>query len=294
MIGVTVVAHQAPPASQCGGQPVPGTPILRTYDVDALFQEGIQATLRLVFDPATEANGLILDQLIVYHCDGAGWTAISGPTTVGVQGGLAYVEVSGVTAFSPFALAQPSPLGVTVTSFEAMALANRVEPLWETASELNSAGFNLYRNTAPTIPNEPLAFVPSQAPGSGQGADYRYEDAEVAVGITLLVLVGSGRSERGNDVFWTGQCHRGKPDGGGSDQSASRPGRPFPGLALIFGLAPRFPTHMLGANPLRTMSPPASLRCGWVVGDPRITPTAADHKAAIFAHSRQPADASAA
>lgn len=159
-------------------------PALRTYDVDALFHQDIQAALRLYYDPATESNGTDLNHLTVYHCDGAGWTQIPGPYTTGLEGGLAFVEAPGVSAFSPFALAQTAPLAVTVASFDATPFPDRVHLAWETASELNNAGFNLYRNTAPALPNQPLAFVPSQAAGSAQGAVYSYEDAGVVAGQT--------------------------------------------------------------------------------------------------------------
>ena len=55
---------------------------------------------------------------------------------------------------------------------------------WETVSEIDTLGFNLYRGTEPDVVGAMLNFVPSQAPGSGQGAVYEYQDATVQVGQT--------------------------------------------------------------------------------------------------------------
>ena len=55
---------------------------------------------------------------------------------------------------------------------------------WETVSEANNAGFNLYRSASPAAPDALLAYVPSQAPGSMQGASYSFEDMAVSAGQT--------------------------------------------------------------------------------------------------------------
>jgi hypothetical protein len=52
-------------------------------------------------------------------------------------------------------------------------------------SEVGSAGFNLYRSLdggwgSATL----LGFIPSQAPGSAQGAAYAWQDVDVAAGQT--------------------------------------------------------------------------------------------------------------
>jgi len=76
------------------------------------------------------------------------------------------------------------PLAVTLASFDAQALVDRILLSWETVSEANNAGFNLYRSASPAAPEALLAFVPSQAPGSTQGASYSFDDTEVAPGQT--------------------------------------------------------------------------------------------------------------
>jgi hypothetical protein len=80
-----------------------------------------------------------------------------------------------------------SPLAVTLASFNAQGLADRVLVTWETVSEAGNAGFNLYRtdpDAALPQPVDLLVFVPSQAPGSPQGFAYSYEDLAVTAGQT--------------------------------------------------------------------------------------------------------------
>ncbi len=56
---------------------------------------------------------------------------------------------------------------------------------WETVSELNNAGFNLYRALAADGQRSLLAYMPPAAPGSTAGAAYRVRDDAVAAGQTL-------------------------------------------------------------------------------------------------------------
>ncbi|MCB0232577.1 MAG: hypothetical protein KDH90_26220, partial [Anaerolineae bacterium] len=62
-----------------------------------------------------------------------------------------------------------TPLAVTLDTFQAQLQSDAVLVTWTTASELNNAGFNLYRSLDETGPRDLLAFVPSAAPGSGLG-----------------------------------------------------------------------------------------------------------------------------
>ncbi len=77
-----------------------------------------------------------------------------------------------------------TPLAVTLASFDARQQSDAVQVTWETASELNNAGFNLYRALAADGQRTLLAAVPSSAPGSGAGAAYSFRDADVAAGQT--------------------------------------------------------------------------------------------------------------
>lgn len=79
---------------------------------------------------------------------------------------------------------QAIPLATTVTGFGATAQASGIQLAWETTSELNTQGFNVYRSPSPAAPQTLLAFVPSQAPGSTGGASYTWLDPNVAPGQT--------------------------------------------------------------------------------------------------------------
>jgi hypothetical protein len=76
------------------------------------------------------------------------------------------------------------PLAVALAYFTVTNEPNTLVVTWETASEVNNQGFNLYRNTDPTRADEPLAFIPSQAPGSSQGFAYEWIDNDVIPGQT--------------------------------------------------------------------------------------------------------------
>ena len=80
-----------------------------------------------------------------------------------------------------------NPLAVALASFDAAAQAGHVLVSWETVSELDNAGFNLYRTGSAGRqpgPEDLLAFVPSQAPGGTGGAAYSHQDSDVAPGQT--------------------------------------------------------------------------------------------------------------
>ena len=78
-----------------------------------------------------------------------------------------------------------TPLAVMLASFAAEPQGNYVLVTWETVSELDNAGFNLYRASTPDGADRALlAFLPAQSPGSSQGAVYSYQDGAVNAGAT--------------------------------------------------------------------------------------------------------------
>ena len=72
-----------------------------------------------------------------------------------------------------------APLAITLASFVAASDGQRVLITWETVSEIDNAGFNLYRGRSEADPDLFLAWVPSLAPGSGQGNAYSIADTAV-------------------------------------------------------------------------------------------------------------------
>lgn len=76
------------------------------------------------------------------------------------------------------------PTGVTLADFTAAAIGTDIRITWETASERDNLGFNLWRATTPDSPTEQLndELIMSQSPGGGQGAFYEWTDGDVMEG----------------------------------------------------------------------------------------------------------------
>jgi hypothetical protein len=92
---------------------------------------------------------------------------------------------AGVTQFSDWTVSDGMPLAVTLGSFTAQVQGDHVLVAWETVSEFDTLGFNLWRGLAADgSDREMLTFVPAQAPGSTQGAAYQVQDAAVQAGYT--------------------------------------------------------------------------------------------------------------
>jgi len=112
-----------------------------------------------------------------YWLDGtAGQFDASGPLTGGsfeLTGGFWAVE-------------NGPPTAVTLASFTATPQAGGILIAWETAIEIDTMGFNVYRVQSPendwTRLNDTL--IPSASPGSVWGGDYSYVDSDVIPGTT--------------------------------------------------------------------------------------------------------------
>lgn len=100
-----------------------------------------------------------------------------------------YVQVidraSNVAAGDWFAPTPQAPLAVTLADFQAVCTGAQVALEWETVSEVENMGFNLWRSLSPQEPPVRLnaALIPSQSPGSSQGATYSWLDETVEPGV---------------------------------------------------------------------------------------------------------------
>lgn len=78
----------------------------------------------------------------------------------------------------------PAPTAVTLARFEARAAGGSIAVEWETVTEIDNIGFNLYRSTtidgAYVRLNDQL--IPAQVPGSPVGAVYAWTDSQVVPG----------------------------------------------------------------------------------------------------------------
>jgi hypothetical protein len=73
------------------------------------------------------------------------------------------------------------PTSVVLVSFDAAPQGTAILVTWETAQEINNAGFNLYRADSPAGPPAQLnaTLIPSQVPpGSTSGAVYQWLDED--------------------------------------------------------------------------------------------------------------------
>jgi hypothetical protein len=83
------------------------------------------------------------------------------------------------------------PTAVHLIRFEAWPDGTAIHIEWETATEIDNLGFNLYRSEADGGPYVKLndALIPSQAPGSSIGAVYTYTDSLVQPGFTYYYKI---------------------------------------------------------------------------------------------------------
>lgn len=104
-----------------------------------------------------------------------------------------------------------NPTAVTLARFEARAKGHAIHLEWETASELGTAGFNLYRSTAPHGEYHKLnaALIPPQQPGGLVGATYVWTDTNVLPGLTYYYRLEDVDTEGGSG--WHGPAQASLP-----------------------------------------------------------------------------------
>jgi hypothetical protein len=117
-------------------------------------------------------------------------------------------ESGGYWDVDRFLLEEYTPTAVKLTSFAAVPASGGILVTWETASEYDNLGFNLYRSEAVGALGVRLndTLIPSQVPGQGQGASYAFLDTAVLPGgpyyYTLEDVDASGvRTPHGPVVF---------------------------------------------------------------------------------------------
>ena len=118
-----------------------------------------------------------------YDSGSGNWTLLNQAET---NGALANQFNGTVTSFSDFTGGEQVPLAVELAAFSAQTEGTNIRVSWQTVSEVDNLGFNLYRSTSLDGAQEQLngSLIPAQAPGSGQGAAYEWQDETVAAGMT--------------------------------------------------------------------------------------------------------------
>jgi len=196
---VSIVKGVTPLA--CGAQNFPTTAIKRHINITPANQNQIGATLRLYYDPS-EANGLNLNNVMIYHCNGTAWQELAGPYTRGTANGLNYVQVNGVTAFSPFGMGGSAPTSATlVSSKPKVNKKGNVQVKWKTGTEVNVVGFNIYRSAKQDGEYKILnaELLAAKSAGEVTGNKYTFKDKKVKGSKTYFykieVVKSDGSSE---------------------------------------------------------------------------------------------------
>ena len=108
-------------------------------------------------------------------------------TDVGASGSD-YYSVCAYNAAGKYACASPLPTAIDLISFTATPSRAAVFLRWETATEIDNLGFNLYRAESLDGPRTRLnaSLIPSQAPGSPVGAVYTWRDINAHPGVSYF------------------------------------------------------------------------------------------------------------
>ena len=141
------------------------------------------------------------DPYVCRHVSGTSWdcgrASFTGST----------VTRAGVDALSDWAVYYGNPTAVTLASFAATWDGDAVQVAWETALEIDTVGFNVWRSTAPdgVYVRVNGSLIPSTSLGSVFGASYSYVDEGVIPGGTYYykleeLEVSGGRNWYGPTV----------------------------------------------------------------------------------------------
>jgi hypothetical protein len=162
------------------------TAVSRFYNISQSGGSGFVATLRLAYEHS-ELNDNEEDDLTLWRYDADRGTWVDEGKD-GNDPDANYVYKNNVTDFSLWTLAPVAPTAVDLANFTANSEDRHVRVEWATVWEDNNLGFNLYRNTSAEFPEaaEVLnpTLIPAQAPGSGTGSLYAYDDDDVVSGTT--------------------------------------------------------------------------------------------------------------
>jgi hypothetical protein len=121
------------------GAGIAGGGVLKNYEITGTPSN---ATMRIEF-ASDELGGVTPDNTFkLFRYNGTNWVNQGGTWT---DAAVDYVELSGITAFSPWTTGSGSgPLPVSLLKFEVQRLDNqRVILNWQTASEINNQGFEI-------------------------------------------------------------------------------------------------------------------------------------------------------
>ena len=151
--------------------------VRRTYTITP-SGGGFTGTLQLHYNDS-ELNLNSEASLVLWRNDAGTWNNQGGTVTDDTVGDNNFVQLAGVTQFSPWTVAGPSaPTAVRLTKFNAASYADGVQLSWESGYEVNNLGYHLYREQKGQRTRVTPAVVAGSAltvgPGSRLTAGYSY------------------------------------------------------------------------------------------------------------------------
>ncbi len=169
-----------------------GYPVKRCFNVTPATQAS--ADIKFYYQQ-TEMQGQAYNTLNVWNYHSSAWNAVTrggDSGSCGINAINCYVQGNSISTYSPFALKVTSPQAVTLADFSAAQTGDAVLLTWETNSELNNRGFNLYRGVDPSgrTGSSTTTLIPSQSQGNPGGFIYTWEDrADLVPGTTYYYWV---------------------------------------------------------------------------------------------------------
>jgi hypothetical protein len=156
------------------------TGIKRYFDISPTNNSGSGATLVFHYED-TELNDLTESKLLLYKSTDGGdtWTQVSASRDTSAN----TLTATGLTSFSRWTAGDSDdPLLIDLVSFTATGLDDAVRLNWETASEIDTAGFHLLRSTTKTGTYNSITASLILAKGSAtSGATYTLNDTDVTL-----------------------------------------------------------------------------------------------------------------
>ena len=166
-----------------GGAPGTTYQLSATVDDPPLYARGNAGSPRLQWATTTIYDQTVTGPTLLYTKNSPAANAPDYTTNLGVAQTLYNNEENFDLYLCQVGIA---PTAVDLARFEAWPEGMAIHVEWETVTEIDNLGFNLYRSDVPDGPYVKLnsELIPSQAPGSPIGAVYVWLDTTVQIGRT--------------------------------------------------------------------------------------------------------------
>jgi hypothetical protein len=220
-LGSTTITRGHSAVSEASGLP---KSIYRYYEIEPTNNSGLGATLKFYYH-TDELNNIPEEDLALFRYDSGKEKWQCNATTQTRNADENWVQQTGIDAFSRWTLGDENdPTLVNLVSFTAKGLEDSVKIGWEIASEIDNAGFHLWRGqrTDRFYARITDAMIPAEG-GPSWGAKYAYEDRDVEPGTTYVYQLQdidtAGRSNfHGPASAWAGVANI---QAGGGDKAAT-------------------------------------------------------------------------